>query len=552
WGSIKTFYVEEIPKILYFCRKELLISFLVLVLTVGIGIFSSAQDEGFARSILGDEYVNMTLENIKKGDPMGVYKQSGQLEMFVAIAINNLKVSLIVFLFGLFASYGALVVMARNGIMLGVFIYFFYSRNLSSEFNLTVWMHGTIEILTLVIETVAGMLLGRGLVYPGTLSRLKAFSIWGKRGAMLFLSTVPFIILAAFIESFLTRHTELPDVIRLVVILLSLGLMVFYFVAYPLSKFKKAEDLDLGMPDLNPETELEFKPKTIYSNGQVFLKTIQLFGLKFSNIMRFTFLVSLLYIVAIASISFNATIASFELLDIDFGEIVVRVLSSDINKFIEMYTNLGLLFNPNSSFVLYFISSFWMAGLAYYAMFIFSKSVPDSKFITRNGIRNALICSFVLNSFLLTEMGLFTFLYILLSPLCIITMVKFSFKQNSANAVSQFFSYLSTTPGKTLGILFLFILIGFIGMVFIISPFAYFAIWLMEINVELSEYYYNLSLKTLMMFAFILLMSFSIVFYVTQCIFLAFTLDEVSEAEGLKESIESIGQRKRVYGIETE
>jgi uncharacterized membrane protein SpoIIM required for sporulation len=161
-ASLGTFFKDDIPRILYFCRKEMLISFLVLLLSVGIGVFSSARDEGFARSVLGDGYVEMTLENIRDGDPMGVYKQEGQAAMFFSIAGNNLRVALMVFLSGLLASYGAIVIMARNGIMLGVFMYFFYSRNLATEFNLTVWMHGTIEILTLVVETTAGMLLGRG------------------------------------------------------------------------------------------------------------------------------------------------------------------------------------------------------------------------------------------------------------------------------------------------------------------------------------------------------------------------------------------------------
>ena len=123
--SLVQFFKEEVPSIAWQNRKVILISFLLLLFSTLIGAFSSAKDVMFARSILGDAYVDQTIENIKKGDPFGIYKQQGPLQMFVYIALNNLTVSLIVFLSGIFASYGAVVMMLRNGIMLGVFMYFF-------------------------------------------------------------------------------------------------------------------------------------------------------------------------------------------------------------------------------------------------------------------------------------------------------------------------------------------------------------------------------------------------------------------------------------------
>ena len=73
---------------------------------------------------------------------MGIYKHSGPFEMFVRIATNNLYVSLLFFISGLVFSYGSVVLMFFNGIMLGTFMYFFYSRGITTEFNYTVWMHG--------------------------------------------------------------------------------------------------------------------------------------------------------------------------------------------------------------------------------------------------------------------------------------------------------------------------------------------------------------------------------------------------------------------------
>jgi len=56
------------------------------------------------------------------------------------------------------------------------------------------------------------------------------------------LSTVPFFIIAGFLEGFVTRHTEMPDWLAIVIITGSLALIIFYYVMYPyqLHKNQKA------------------------------------------------------------------------------------------------------------------------------------------------------------------------------------------------------------------------------------------------------------------------------------------------------------------------
>jgi uncharacterized membrane protein SpoIIM required for sporulation len=82
---------------------------------------SALEESDLLRVILGDGYVNMTLDNISKGDPMGVYGMTNPLEMFFYIAFNNIKVSFIAFLFGVLTPLGTALIVFRNGMMLGAF-----------------------------------------------------------------------------------------------------------------------------------------------------------------------------------------------------------------------------------------------------------------------------------------------------------------------------------------------------------------------------------------------------------------------------------------------
>ncbi|MDR0961781.1 MAG: stage II sporulation protein M [Mediterranea sp.] len=236
WSRILTFWSREVPATVYNARRELLASFLIFFASVGIGILSSLNDPSFVRLIMGDSYVDMTLHNIANGTPMGVYGNTSETPMFLAIAFNNIRVSFLTFAMGLFSCFGTGYILLQNGIMLGAFQTFFYQQHLLSESMLAIWLHGTLEISTIIVEGAAGLALGSGWLFPGTYTRIESFRRSAKRGLKIAVSGIPLIILAAFIEGFITRHTHLPTWLRLGVILASLAFIIFYYIYLPHKK----------------------------------------------------------------------------------------------------------------------------------------------------------------------------------------------------------------------------------------------------------------------------------------------------------------------------
>lgn len=234
-----SFFKTEFPLLFYQHHRELLIAFLTFTLFVIVGAYSAASEGDFVRSFLGDGYVNMTLDNIEKGDPMAVYKEQGAFNMFLGITINNIKVSLYAFGYGIFLGVGTLYIMMQNGIMLGSFQYFFYDQGLLWESARTIWIHGTIEISVIIIAGCAGLVMGNGILFPGTYPRLQSFVRGVFNGLKILVSTVPFFVIAGFLEGFVTRHTEMPDILAISIILGSLYLIIWYYVIYPIKLHKK-------------------------------------------------------------------------------------------------------------------------------------------------------------------------------------------------------------------------------------------------------------------------------------------------------------------------
>ncbi len=232
-----SFWTRELPLLFYQSHRLLLVSFVVFITACALGWLSQVNDPTFVRLILGDQYVNMTLENIKKGDPLGVYGSSDQATMFLQITLNNIGVSFRAFVMGIFASFGTIAMLFYNGVMLGAFQAFFHEQGLLLASVLKIWIHGTLEISAIVIAGCAGLTLGNSLLFPGTFSRLTSFKRGAKQGLKIVIGLVPVFIMAGFLESFVTRLT-LPPIASAAIIAVSAGFIIWYFILYPIRLFR--------------------------------------------------------------------------------------------------------------------------------------------------------------------------------------------------------------------------------------------------------------------------------------------------------------------------
>ena len=233
WTRIITFWTREVPATMWRERRCLLASFLIFTVSVAIGAVSQWHDTEFARLILGDGYVDMTLENIRNGTPMAVYNGSKELPMFFGITMNNIYVSFLIFAGGVLTSFMTGYLLMQNGIMLGAFQAFFFQHGIYADSLLAVWLHGTLEISAVIVAGAGGLAIGNGWLFPGTYPRMMSFRMGARRGLKIVVGTVPLFVVAGFIESFFTRHTEWNNVLRLAVILCSLTFVVGYYIYLP-------------------------------------------------------------------------------------------------------------------------------------------------------------------------------------------------------------------------------------------------------------------------------------------------------------------------------
>lgn len=285
-NPFKSFWVEGLPATLWRVRRAMLWSAIAFVLSTVIGYISSMYNEDFCALIMGDHYVEMSESNVQNGDPFAVYKKADALEMFFRIAFNNIRICFLVFVLGMLAGVGSVWVMLTNGIMFGAFMHFFVSRGLLGEFSTVVMLHGTLELSMIVLSGAAGLTLGSGLLFPKSYGRLQSLVLSARRGVQLMVPCTVFLLIAAFIESWITRHTEAPFAIRAMLVVMSLALVLGYFVIYPWWRHKQGLIQDEEDDQLQADRDYKVKFDQVKTNGKIFTEVFSFYRSGSRTIVR--------------------------------------------------------------------------------------------------------------------------------------------------------------------------------------------------------------------------------------------------------------------------
>ncbi len=238
-----SFWKYDVPLTVRKHHGVILFACILFALFVSVGFFSARQDESFVRDVLGDGYVEMTERNIEEGNPFGVYRSGNSFLMWLGLMINNIVVSFMYFAKGIFLGIPSMYSLIKESIRLGAFEFMFFSKGLGGKAVLTVLIHGMLELSALILASAAGMVLGKSLLFPGTVERWKSLQRGVKDGVKIVIGLMPVFATAAFFEGFVTRYYNMPVLVSCFILLTSGGFLTWYFIIYPIKLQRKYNPL---------------------------------------------------------------------------------------------------------------------------------------------------------------------------------------------------------------------------------------------------------------------------------------------------------------------
>jgi uncharacterized membrane protein SpoIIM required for sporulation len=197
---ILSFYGAAFPRIFRETFNYTLAAFIVFLAAAVAGLLVTLSDPAFQRFFLGGP-MSDTIERHKMWTHsiLAIKPLASS-----AIMTNNLTVSFTAFALGITAGIGTIWMLAVNGMLMGVISGACWQSGMLTQLLSFVAPHGVLELPSVFMAGGAGLLVARGLLFPGLLPRRDALTLYGGQGVRLALGIIPLLVIAGVIEAFVS------------------------------------------------------------------------------------------------------------------------------------------------------------------------------------------------------------------------------------------------------------------------------------------------------------------------------------------------------------
>ena len=204
WGIVE-FYSKTYPRIFRENFAYVAAAFFLFFMSGLMGALLTFRDPAFERYFLGPGMMETIRQHKMWTEPVLTVQPLAAS----GIMTNNIVVTLYAYVGGLTAGLMTIRAMLFNGLMMGVVGVACYEGGMSNLLWSFVAPHGVLELPAIFIGGGAGLLLARGLLFPGLLSRRESLAKAGRESVRLVLGIIPILIVAGTIEGFFSP-THLP------------------------------------------------------------------------------------------------------------------------------------------------------------------------------------------------------------------------------------------------------------------------------------------------------------------------------------------------------
>jgi len=230
WGGVLDFYLWGFPQILRTTWRYTAIATAVFFLGAIIAWWYARTEPDFI-SLTVPEHI---ITKVRDKHELWVGSIVGTEPLASSnIMKNNIKVCLTTIAGGITAGLITLFVLFNNGLMIGAVGTLVTQYNLGYPFWAFVFPHGALELPAIFISGGAGLLIARGLLFPGEYKRSEALKLYGKQAAQLVFGIVPMLVIAGTIEGVFSPSPLVPDSLKYIV---GMGLL---FCLYNYAKLKR-------------------------------------------------------------------------------------------------------------------------------------------------------------------------------------------------------------------------------------------------------------------------------------------------------------------------
>ena len=233
-GAIADFFQTGFPTAVWAARWHMLAATSVFFLGVVVGfILVAAEPEWFYTFVpegLADGRVpTSTTAELKAALYETDVSTRENLHVFASFLFtHNARIGMMAFALGIALGIPVVLLVMQNGTIIGAMAALYHGRGLSADFWAWLLIHGTTELLAIILCAGAGLVLGTAVALPGPYTRLENLARRGRLAGRIVVGAVFMFLVAGFLEGF-GRQLITDMTVRYIVAAAALAAWLVYF-----------------------------------------------------------------------------------------------------------------------------------------------------------------------------------------------------------------------------------------------------------------------------------------------------------------------------------
>lgn len=232
WGWLRRFLGGEWSRAVCAIWPEMLAALAVMVAGTVVGWLLVASDPDWYHALVPGQFADSRVpgasREVLRGTLFGNQDQEA-LSVFAAYLFsNNAGVSILCFALGFAFGVPSLLLLIHNTAVLGAMLWLYHGQGLTLDFVAWLSVHGTTELLAILLSGAAGLHIGRSMAFPGQRSVIEAAAGAGQRAALVMAGVVLMLVVAGGLEAFARQLVD-STLWRMVIGYVMLAFWLSYF-----------------------------------------------------------------------------------------------------------------------------------------------------------------------------------------------------------------------------------------------------------------------------------------------------------------------------------
>jgi uncharacterized membrane protein SpoIIM required for sporulation len=225
WRDVLAFYSWGFPTLVRETLPYIMVATALFFLGGLVGWWYSWRDPAFLPLVVPEHILHLVKDKgeLWMGSIVGVEPMASS-----SIMQNNISVTIAVFAGGMSAGLWTAFILWTNGLSIGAIATLVAKYNLAYPFWAFVLPHGALELPAIFLSGGAGLLLARGLLFPGIYRRRELLQRLGGQAIQIMFGVVPMLVMAGIIEGFFSPSPVVPAAIKYWVGIILFCSLLFY------------------------------------------------------------------------------------------------------------------------------------------------------------------------------------------------------------------------------------------------------------------------------------------------------------------------------------